>query len=133
FPRNFSRIASSRAASSGDRTSGGKSEASKTWRTSTTSPSLNGTRLAHSIASCFDFTWIIQKPATSSLSGNGPSLTAGAPREKVTRAPFELGWIPLAREQDAGLHHLLVEPPNRGDELVARQHARLGVLVGSDE
>ena len=52
--------------------------------------------MAHSIASFFDFAWIIQNPATSSLSGNGPSVTVGAPRENVTRAPFELGWIPSA-------------------------------------
>src|SRR2546427_4114871 len=59
-----------------------------------TSPAAKGTRLAHSIASSFDFTWIIQNPAISSFSGNGPSVTEGAPRENLTRAPFELGWIP---------------------------------------
>src|SRR5437016_7941731 len=59
-----------------------------------TSPAAKGTRLAHSIASSFDFTWIIQNPAISSFSWNGPSVTVGAPRENLTRAPFELGWIP---------------------------------------
>src|SRR2546428_12520684 len=59
-----------------------------------TSPAAKGTRLAHSIASSFDFTWIIQNPAISSFAGNGPSVTVGAPRENLTRAPFELGWIP---------------------------------------
>src|SRR5436309_1008548 len=75
-------------------TSGGKSDASNTWRISMTSPAAKGTRLAHSIASSFDFTWIIQNPAISSFSWNGPSVTVGAPRENLTRAPFELGWIP---------------------------------------
>ena len=38
----------------------GKSDISCTWRTSITSLSEAGQRLAHSIASSFDFTWIIQ-------------------------------------------------------------------------
>ena len=42
----------------------------------------------------FDFTWIIQNPAISSFAVNGPSVTVGAPRENLTRARFELGWIP---------------------------------------
>ena len=41
-------------------TSAGKSENSWTWRTSITSLSEAGQRDAHSIASSFDFTWIIQ-------------------------------------------------------------------------
>jgi hypothetical protein len=51
--------------------------------------------LTHSIASCFDFTWIIQKPATSDfVSTKGPSVTVRFPPENLTRAPFELGWSP---------------------------------------
>src|SRR5882762_9324019 len=92
--RSFSRIDCSRTASWGDRTSGGKSAASKTWRISITSPSAKGTRLAQATASSLDFTWIIQKPATSSRAGNGPSVTVVFPRENVMRAPFALGWIP---------------------------------------
>jgi len=59
--------ACSRAAASGGKISGGKSEASNTWRTSITSSSAKGTREAHSIASVFDFTRMIQKPASSSF------------------------------------------------------------------
>ena len=52
-------------------------------------------RLTHSIASSFDFTSHIQKPAISSfVSANGPSITVGFPPENLTRAPFELGWSP---------------------------------------
>src|SRR2546422_1888048 len=42
------------------RTSAGKSSISCTWRTSMMSPSCMGARFAHSTASSFDFTWIIQ-------------------------------------------------------------------------
>ena len=41
-------------------TSSGKSDISCTWRISITSSPEAGHRLAHSIASSFDFTWIIQ-------------------------------------------------------------------------
>src|SRR2546425_12840900 len=40
--------------------SGGKSDNSCTWRTSMISPSSMGARLAHSMASSRDFTWITQ-------------------------------------------------------------------------
>ncbi len=50
--------------------------------------------MAQATASSLDFTWIIQKPATSSRAGNGPSVTVVCPRENVMRAPFALGWIP---------------------------------------
>src|SRR5215471_571005 len=45
----------------------------------------------------FDFTWISQYPAISSLvSVKGPSVTVRFSPEKVTRAPFELAWSPSA-------------------------------------
>jgi len=48
--------------------------------------------LTHSIASAFDFTCHIQKPATSSfVSAKGPSITLRFAPENLTRAPFELG------------------------------------------
>ena len=50
----------------------------------------------------------------------------------LTRLPFELGLEPLAREHHAGLDQLLVELPHLGQELLARHHARLGVLVCLD-
>ena len=54
-----------------------------------------GQRLTHSIASSFDFTCHIQKPAISSfVSANGPSMTVRFAPENLTRAPFELGWRP---------------------------------------
>src|SRR5206468_2670754 len=54
-----------------------KSSASKICRIST-SPSVNGARFSHSMASAFDFTCHSQKPATSSLvSAKGPSMTEG--------------------------------------------------------
>src|SRR5712691_3698495 len=90
-----SRRACSRAASSHEKTSGGKSEASKTWRISTSAPSPKGAREAQSIASCLDFAWISQKPATRSLApGKGPSVTLGSPRVYEMRAPLEVGWRP---------------------------------------
>src|SRR5690242_6119403 len=71
-----------------------KSSSSNTWRIST-SPSLNGARFNHSIASSFDFTLQIQKPAMSSLvSANGPSMTFGLPSPNRTRAPFALACSP---------------------------------------
>src|SRR5438874_203072 len=55
-------------------------------------PSPNGARLTHSIASSFDFTFQIQKPAIRSFdSGNGPLVTACLPPENLTGAPFEVG------------------------------------------
>ena len=55
----------------------------------------SGQRLTHSIASSFDFTCHIQKPAISSLvSAKGPSITVRLAPENLTRAPFELGWRP---------------------------------------
>src|SRR5581483_6784900 len=54
-----------------------------------------GQRFTHSIASSFDFTCQIQKPAISSLvSANGPSITVRLFPENLTRAPFELGCRP---------------------------------------
>src|SRR5437870_5497827 len=95
FLWRFSRSACSRAASSGGKISGGKSDASTTWRISITSPSANGQREAHSIASSFDFTRISQKPAISSLgSAKGPDVSVGLPPENAMRAPFELAWSP---------------------------------------
>ena len=56
---------------------------------------MNGTRDAHASASSFDFTSIIQKPASSSLvSAKGPSAKVRLDPENVTRVPFELGWSP---------------------------------------
>ena len=71
---------------------GPKSSASNTWRISiSASASIAGQRFTHSIASSFDFTWIMVKPAISSfVSVNGPSVTIGFPFENRTRAPFEL-------------------------------------------
>jgi hypothetical protein len=52
-------------------------------------------REAHSMASARDFTWIIQKPASSSLvSAKGPSVTSRLPPLNVIRTPRELGWRP---------------------------------------
>ena len=49
-------------------------------------------RAAHSSASAFDFTWIIQNPASSSfVSAKGPSVMRRLPPVNVTRVPFELG------------------------------------------
>ena len=57
----------------------GKSYSSNSGRTSI-SPSWNGTRLAHSMASSLDFAWIMQKPAISSfVSAKGPSVTVNFP------------------------------------------------------
>jgi hypothetical protein len=51
--------------------------------------------LTHSIASSFEFTCQIQKPANSSLvSVKGPSITVRLLPENRTRAPLELGWSP---------------------------------------
>ena len=56
---------------------------------------MNGTRDAHASAAAFDFTSIIQKPASSSLvSVKGPSVKVRFDPENVTRVPFELGWSP---------------------------------------
>src|SRR5205823_9282663 len=74
-----------------------KSSASNTWRISISESSRIGLgqRLTHSIASCFDFTCQIQKPAISSLvSVKGPSITVRFAPENLTRAPFELGCSP---------------------------------------
>src|SRR5712664_1593247 len=70
-----------------------KSSASNTWRISISdSPAKGlGQRLTHSIASAFDFTCHIQKPAISSfVSAKGPSITVRLAPENLTRAPFEL-------------------------------------------
>jgi hypothetical protein len=65
------------------------------WRISTTSPSWNGARFNHSIASSFDLTCHSQNPAISSLvSLNGPSITVRLPPENWTRTPPELGCRP---------------------------------------
>src|SRR4051812_31083081 len=73
---------------------GAKSAISNTCRIST-SPSWNGARLSHSIASSFDFTCQSQKPATSSfVSANGPSMTVFLFPSNRTRAPLELAWRP---------------------------------------
>src|SRR5262249_47158808 len=73
-------------------TSGGKSDSSKTCRTSITLPSAAGQRDAHSTASAFDFTWIIQyPPMTSFASAKGPSVILALPPENEARAPFEGG------------------------------------------
>src|SRR6185437_1442064 len=70
-------------------TSGGNSEISITWRISIVSLSEAGHREAHSTASSFDRTWIIQYPPTTSLvSVNGPSTTFGLPPENVIRDPI---------------------------------------------
>src|SRR5580700_3747718 len=54
-----------------------------------------GHRVAHSIASSLDFTWIIQYPPTTSLASvNGPSVTFALPPANVTRAPIEGGCSP---------------------------------------
>src|SRR6266581_2103771 len=60
LPSSSSRSFCSRAPSLGGRFSAGKSESSCTWRISIVSFSEAGQRLAHSIASSRDFTWIIQ-------------------------------------------------------------------------
>jgi hypothetical protein len=77
-----------------------KSSASKIGRISITdSPFGNGfgQRFTHSIASSFDFTCQIQKPATSSfVSANGPSTTLRLVPLNTTRAPAELGFRPSA-------------------------------------
>ena len=72
-----------------------KSDSSYTRRSSITPSSEAGQRRAHSTASSFDFTWIIQYPPSSSLASvKGPSVTVGLPPEKVTRAPLALGCRP---------------------------------------
>src|ERR1700691_538117 len=74
--------------------SGSKSVKSNRRRTSTISLSRPGMREAHSSASSRDFTWIIQKPPTTSfVSGNGPSVTFDFPPLKVTRALIVAGGV----------------------------------------
>src|SRR6185312_7341748 len=97
FSASF-RVRSSCARSSGVN-SAPKSSASKTWRSSTSHswPGKGlGQRLSQSMASCLDFTFQIQKPATSSfVSAKGPSTTVRLlSRENFTRAPLELGCNP---------------------------------------
>src|SRR5262249_46193088 len=78
----------------------GKSAISCTWRISITSFSPPGQRLAHSIASSLDFTWIIQYPPRTSLaSAKGPSVTLGLPPANDTRAPIDGGGRPAARSR----------------------------------
>src|SRR5712691_4565102 len=79
----------------------GKSSISKNCRTSTSGsrPAFgswaNGILFAHSMASAFDLTLMIQYPAISSLvSANGPSVTTTLPFLRPTRAPFDVGWSP---------------------------------------
>src|SRR6185369_6957818 len=74
-----------------------KSSASKTWRISISdSPGCGfGQRFTHSIASSSDFTWNIQKPATSCcVSAKGPFTTVRSLPENFTRAPFADGCRP---------------------------------------
>src|ERR1700678_4511091 len=74
--------------------SGSKSVKSNRRRTSTISLSRPGMREAHSSASSRDFTWIIQKPPTTSfVSGNGPSVPFYFPPLKVTRALIVEGGV----------------------------------------
>src|ERR1700733_5561176 len=74
--------------------SGSKSVKSNRRRTSTISLSRPGMREAHSSSSSRDFTWIIQKPPTTSfVSGNGPSVTFDFPPLKVTRALIVAGGV----------------------------------------
>ena len=109
---------------------GAKSSSSKNGRSST-SPSSNGTRLAHSMASSLDFTWMIQNPATSSLvSANGPSTTVRLLPEYLMRAPFELGLRPGPVEHDPGFHQFFVVLRHVGEHLLARHHARFRFLAG---
>src|SRR5947199_274143 len=71
-----------------------KSSGSNTWRIST-SPSWNGARFSHSMASLSDFTSHSQKPAISSfVSAKGPSITVRLLPENLTRAPLELACSP---------------------------------------
>ena len=113
-----------------------KSSASNTWRISISdSPAIGlGQRFTHSIASSFDFTWISQKPAISSLvSANGPSMTVRLLPGEPDAGALRAGLQPLAREHHAGLHQLLVELAHLGEQLLARQDARLGLLGGLDD
>jgi hypothetical protein len=49
------------------------------------------------MASSFDFTWNIQKPASRSfVMRKGPSITVRSSPENFTRAPLELGRSPSA-------------------------------------
>src|SRR2546427_4317056 len=73
------------------------------------------------------------EPRDQLLVGERPEgHGARSARERDARA-LAAGLDPLAREHHAGFHHRLVEPSHRGDQLWAGEHARLGVLVGSDE
>src|SRR5450756_3240361 len=79
---------------------GAEVRASYTWRISISAspPRGLGQRLSHSIASSFDFTCIIQKPAMNSLaSEKGPSVTVRSPPENLTRA-LRARLEPLGRE-----------------------------------
>ena len=106
---------------------GAKSSSSKKGRSST-SPSSNGTRLAHSIASSLDFTWMIQNPATSSFdSANGPSTTVRLLPEYLMRAPFELGLRPDSRRAYPGFHQFFVVLRHVGENLLARHRTRLPI------
>ena len=85
-----------------------------------------GQRLAHSIASSFDFTWISQKPAISSfVSVKGPSITVRFAPENLTRAPFELGWSPSPASSTPAFAISSLYFPIVDDELLAGQSPRL--------
>ena len=90
------------------------------------SPADLGQRLAHSIASSFDFTWMIQKPAISSfVSANGPSMTVTLAAGELDPRALRAGLQPVGREQHAGLRHLLVVLPHVGHLLLGRRRVRL--------
>ena len=93
-----------------------------------------GQRLTHSIASSFDFTWNSQKPAISSFASvKGPSVTVRLPPENLTRAPFELGWSPSPASITPAFTSSSLYFPISARSSSAREHARLGVLVGLDQ
>ncbi len=80
------------------------------------SPSTNGARRAHSIASSFDLTWIDPVAGDELLGfGERPVPTVGLRCLNVTRVAIERGLQAVSGQHDAGLDHLIVELPDRFD------------------
>jgi len=71
-----------------------------------------GVRLTHSIASAFDFTWISQKPAISSLvSAKGPSITVRLELANLNARGLSNSLEAFAGQQHAGSHQLFMYFP----------------------
>jgi hypothetical protein len=79
-----------------------------------------------------DLHWKSQYPAMSSfVSAKGPSTTVRRAIVAAEDDPSTLGAgeKPFSRQQDAGLHQLLVVVPHIPNQLLPGHHAGLGILV----